>query len=1177
MKPTPTHPETLLNHLDFVRGLARSLLFDEHQVDDVVQQTWLFALESGPAEPGAIRNFLGKVVRGRAHNLRRNERRIKAREARAADRDLGDVPSTAEVVEREATRRQLVDAVLRLDEPYRSTVLLHYFENLTPTQIARRVGVPAATVRTRLRRALERLRTSLDAEHFGDRRAWCVLLVPLAAGARVATRLSLTASVAIVLVFALCAATFWPNAGDAPATPSAAIPRLGSQVVTDSASVLDPTGNEVVHREILPRVGLETVTIRGRLRSPDGKPAVGRRVRVVVFAPDRLVLDALARDGGDKKLHIDVGHGKTDASGAFEIAGLWSNGYYILQTDASNGTKLTRLIGETRTVGGRIDVGDLQLLPVGTITGRVVDDEGNPVVGAFIWCTDMGFVVTALGLDRLDPAGGVILSDNGAHPSVHAFPSWLRELVDYVGLPNTRSDAEGRFVVPGVPPGAQHVVIQASGLRSFSRARVRVQPGKARGLSRVVLGEGEEVFGTIVDAKGRPVSGAQVRVAAAPPAAAAKTIRGMPEIRFATPVKVTDARGEFAVSGVPRGPVTIAYRRRDGDPWITVRPRSAAAAHRLALAEPQSLRITFREEGKLDPTFTLMQGHMRGEMLRGILSEALDLRERVRPSAGGVFVIRDLIPGSYTIVARAPGRVPCVRHLVLPGDPVTLDLPAAQPSALRFLDASGQPVVGATVLLRPAEPAEWSRSLLHRAKLRAWWRVLPSRALKTDRRGRVMVTGVPPGETVVTLIHPEHGSSMHELSLPADEHLVKLPRVATLRGKVQAGDKTLHPDRWRIGVSRLDGIDPEGARGRMRWLQPDPSGAFQVSGLAPGRYRIATVLSPVDVRSIRSAHAYLTRRWAHSHPPRFATEFEIRPGPNGPMTTDVDPRFANGVEHPIRVHGVVRADGRPAVGFQVRYHPWNKWLTAADRRRADVDDEGKFDLGHLAWGKYSLNLHDREGRRVSSKRLDVREGAQTDLRFDLTMAQVSGRVTKADRSPAVGLDIRFYGASDFVVKTDASGGFRTPRAPTGKYLVQVIDLNLGYWKERVKIGGDAPPLEIQLREFVAIRGRVDFESIGVTVKDKPKIIVQQLGVIHQAPVAADGTFELAKVIQGEVTFQFAAESTMPNGRRHSMLRPVQMTRKGSILATPSSGFFARRCRITVPAKGLSEVRVAAPK
>ena len=62
----------------------------------------------------------------------------------------------------------------------------------------------------------------------------------------------------------------------------------------------------------------------------------------------------------------------------------------------------------------------------------------------------------------------------------------------------------------------------------------------------------------------------------------------------------------------------------------------------------------------------------------------------------------------------------------------------------------------------------------------------------------------------------------------------------------------------------------------------------------------------------------------------------------------------------------------------------------------------------------------------------------------------------------------------------------------------------------------------------------------------------------------------------EVTFQFAAERTLPNGRRYSMLRLVQMTLKGSVLATHAGGF-ARGCRITVPAKGLSEVRVAAPK
>ena len=61
----------------------------------------------------------------------------------------------------------LAAAVLELDEPFRQVVLLRYFEQHTPKEIAHLLGIPGATVRSRLSRALEKLRVSLDQE-FGD-------------------------------------------------------------------------------------------------------------------------------------------------------------------------------------------------------------------------------------------------------------------------------------------------------------------------------------------------------------------------------------------------------------------------------------------------------------------------------------------------------------------------------------------------------------------------------------------------------------------------------------------------------------------------------------------------------------------------------------------------------------------------------------------------------------------------------------------------------------------------------------------------------------------------------------------------------------------------------------------------------------------------------------------------
>src|SRR5205823_1008819 len=63
-----------------------------------------------------------------------------------------------------------------LAEPYRTAVLLRYYEELSAAEIARRTEVPAGTVRWRLKEGLDRLRRQLD-ERSGGRRASVVALV----------------------------------------------------------------------------------------------------------------------------------------------------------------------------------------------------------------------------------------------------------------------------------------------------------------------------------------------------------------------------------------------------------------------------------------------------------------------------------------------------------------------------------------------------------------------------------------------------------------------------------------------------------------------------------------------------------------------------------------------------------------------------------------------------------------------------------------------------------------------------------------------------------------------------------------------------------------------------------------------------------------------------------------
>jgi RNA polymerase sigma-70 factor (ECF subfamily) len=170
--------DELLRHADWVHGLAHRLVVDSARADDLVQETWLVALERGPRHSGNLRAWLGRVVTSLARSSWRSETRRARRELTGARREA--LPSTEDLVQEASMARTLSDAVLELDEPFRSVLLLRYFRDRTPTEIARDLDRPVATVKTQLQRGLHRLRDRLDDEFEGGRDAWTAALLPLA-------------------------------------------------------------------------------------------------------------------------------------------------------------------------------------------------------------------------------------------------------------------------------------------------------------------------------------------------------------------------------------------------------------------------------------------------------------------------------------------------------------------------------------------------------------------------------------------------------------------------------------------------------------------------------------------------------------------------------------------------------------------------------------------------------------------------------------------------------------------------------------------------------------------------------------------------------------------------------------------------------------------------------------
>ena len=159
--------DELLRHAGFLRALTRALASTEDEAEDLEQDTWQRALGACPPSLHSPRGWLARIARNRLSERRRAEgRRVRREERVARPEEVVDSARRAEIL------RTVVTAVLELEEPWRATVLERFFEGLPPRAIARRHGIPVATVRSRIRRALEMLRGRL-ADFDPERRdAW---------------------------------------------------------------------------------------------------------------------------------------------------------------------------------------------------------------------------------------------------------------------------------------------------------------------------------------------------------------------------------------------------------------------------------------------------------------------------------------------------------------------------------------------------------------------------------------------------------------------------------------------------------------------------------------------------------------------------------------------------------------------------------------------------------------------------------------------------------------------------------------------------------------------------------------------------------------------------------------------------------------------------------------------
>jgi RNA polymerase sigma-70 factor, ECF subfamily len=150
----------------WVLGVVRKVLRDPAQSEEVMQEVllevWRSAARFDPGL-GTTASWVMTLAHRRAVDRVRSERSHASRELRSALAEI-DYDEVTEAVQASLDRERVKHCLTSLTQLQRECVNLAYYGGYTYREVAELLGVPAGTVKTRMRDGLIRLRDCLGVE-----------------------------------------------------------------------------------------------------------------------------------------------------------------------------------------------------------------------------------------------------------------------------------------------------------------------------------------------------------------------------------------------------------------------------------------------------------------------------------------------------------------------------------------------------------------------------------------------------------------------------------------------------------------------------------------------------------------------------------------------------------------------------------------------------------------------------------------------------------------------------------------------------------------------------------------------------------------------------------------------------------------------------------------------------
>ncbi|GJM22134.1 MAG: hypothetical protein DHS20C15_20490 [Planctomycetota bacterium] len=890
-----------------------------------------------------------------------------------------------------------------------------------------------------------------------------------------------------VAALAVCAAAVWLVLDEGPVRDDGPVSSLSSGIEADSSRVSAPAANgpRAEATELLPLLADPPAVdsplpesyrqalggLKGRVVEEDGTPVPALTVALVGadFFDFMKPLD-LAPDDPQSAFDPLMAEVVTDAQGRFFAGDLETRVIGGLIADPNGARASVHVLDYSPSTGVVHDLGDIVLAGGVTLRGRLIDERSEPIAGARVRALPLSLPPGMFPEEIVDlrPEGGLMI-DTGSTALgsiTYRLPGALWRLERLLPLPTTQTDANGEWLLDGVPSGAPLMLFDDGVHVSRARSTGPTGPtGSEVEMDDLMLFDGVTLRGRVVDSQGDPVPGAEVL-------AGNRMGLGAPVAILHAPV-TADENGRFAVSGLRPNQAHAVARKSEHDEFT-------ASESVLAGSEEAVVELTTGRELQL-----LLIGadgeRLTGAEIRGRAlpdddaNEAPEFLFPSRPLQAQTSVNEDT---EYTVVSDLSATyweltLQVDDHAVhrevfdlREGDLRTeLRLQLERSVRLRVVRASD------------GEPVEHAYVAAADANSRGFTGDRPLTGGRTSAEGYVELSGLIDGEASFTTTHPAYAVTRVEARVPLEEDLViELPVGGRILGQVfENGEVPVEP--VMLMLNTRGGPDVAEA---PRFAVSDLDGLFTFTNVQPGK---ATVEARERIGSLNLASPI--DNFFVSELARAEVEVEAETDHEVVMVLGSG---ADGIETG-RVAGRLRVNGVPVQGWHLR--TWGKL-----RRSATSAEDGSFDLGLLAAGSVSIMISPpgrnfMNGASSYTEQLELSASDERWVDIDFDVGMVSGIVlddqtgAPVPGTPVVARAVQdggneWFGGRYGTSVTDNEGYFEITDLSAGTYTANT-DLK-GYAKtisEEFEVGpGRAQQLVLRMSKGWIVSGQLVTQGVS---------------------------------------------------------------------------------------------------